>query len=115
MTQNSKEEQLKGKWMTYKQACDIDGSELINEYMSADPPTIEFKRNPKLPKESKIPYPHNQVLRYVVEQSKDTKRATNVEMLGSEYAVGPDDQDEAQAFTVEFNKIRSGGSRAYNP
>ena len=47
----------KGGWISWKEAADKDGEELLLEMINAIPPTLESRVHPKLPKKHQGPVP----------------------------------------------------------
>ena len=88
-----------GEWMPYKQAEGIEGAEALNEMIQAG--TVTTRRHPRLPENSKIPYPYNQQVAYVKETWSKKRRVVDTHTL-SENAEAT--TANIESFMGDFNR-----------
>ena len=110
------DEGIEGQWVTYAFACGRDGSAVIDEYLRAR--TMVAKRNPKLPMDTELKYPADQIVAYTTETWQQKKRTETSRAREHE----DEDPDAAQAFeqssaaaAMAFAARASGCMQAHAP
>ena len=108
------DEGIEGEWATYAFACSRDGNAVIDEYLRAK--TMVAKRNPKLPRDTELKYPEDQIVAYTTETWQQKKRTETSTAREHE----DEDPDAAQAFeqssaeaTAAFAARASGSRQAH--
>jgi hypothetical protein len=76
---NAKEEMtgIEGRWNSYKEMVDLEGEDVLMEMVRAK--SIETRPHPKLPADTNIPYPKNQMFKYVKEVFSSKRKITEGE------------------------------------
>ena len=105
-----------GEWMTYREACNKDGEDVVAEMVAYG--TLTCRRNPNLPPTSRIPEPFCNQVAYVKETWSGARVAHTVETIGSDHEDGDDREDDPedeqqqfQNFDKKFQQITGGVPR----
>ena len=103
------EEGTDGAWVSWKVASEKEGGDdVLQEMVSAG--TVRARKNPKLPKDSKIPYPRNMQIAFVQEVWSSRKR---IKKTTSTNAKSDKNKNEFDAEFARQNKAQ--GSHPIQP